>query len=113
MAYGDVYFKMQANGSTATSAATAHLVFGTYAGLSLLNNEDVVNIQLWATGADSRLWDNTVTNNTGLRLTTAASLYDLPPMRVGDASRIHFAREAAANVTMGWTIWRRVLGPNQ
>ena len=108
--YGDVYFKIIASGSTATSAATAHLVFGTYAGLSTLNNNDVVNVQLNAVTADCRVWDSTVTNNNGLRLSTAASIFDMPPMRAGDASGLQFVRDTGTNSTLQWTVWSRVPG---
>lgn len=113
MGYGETYFSMLASGSTATSAATAHLLFGIYGGLSLLNQNDVVNVQLQPTVADVRLWNSTVTNNTGLRLGTAGSAYDLPPMRVGEASGLHIARDTTTNTTVLWTIWNRWGGVNK
>ena len=113
MSYGDTFFEIFASGSTATSAATAHLLFGGNGGLSSLNQNDVVNIQLVFTGADARVWDSTVTNNTGLRLSTAASVFDLPPLRVGSASILHFVRDAAANATANWTVWTKWGGTNK
>ena len=113
MAYGDIYFELYASGSTATSAATPHSLFGGNGGLSSLNQNDVVFIQVVPTGADARLWNLDVTNNTGLRLSTAASVFDLPPMRVGNASTLHFVRDAAANSTANWTIWTRWGGTNK
>lgn len=110
MAYGDKTFVYITSSSTATSAATAHNLFGAYQGLSLLGNDEAVFVQLFASAADIRLSadpDTPATNGTGLRLTTAASNYDLPPMRVGDASQITIAREAGNNASPLWTIWRR------
>lgn len=113
MSYGDVWFKIISSGSTATSAATAHILFGSYQGLSTLGNNEVVNVQLVPTAADARVWDSTVTNNTGLRLSVAASVFDLPPMRVGNASLLHFTRDGGTNSTMLWTIWSRQAGAYQ
>ena len=109
-AYGDKNFAYVISGSTATSAATAHNLFGLYQGLSLLGQDEAVFIQVFASAADIRLSGDpttSATNNTGLRLTTAGSNYDLPPMRVGDASQISFAREASNNASPIWTVWRR------
>ena len=97
-------------GSTATAAAGAHNLFGAYSGLSLLNNDEVVFLQIAATGADMRVAgdpDVPATNNVGIRITIAASNYDLPPMRVGDASQLTFAREAGTNATANYTVWFR------
>ena len=113
MAYGDVYFDIYSTGSTATSAATAHLLFGSYAGLSLINQNEVVNLQVVMTVADARIWDSTVTNNTGLRLSPSASAWDFPPMRAAAASTLHFVRDAATDATANWTVWVRVPGGNK
>jgi len=113
MAYGGVYFELFASGSTATSAATAHSLFGANGGLSLLNHQDVVFIQIVPTGADARVWNSTVTNGTGLRLSDAGSVFDLPPMRVGSASTLHFTRDAGANTTLYWTVWTQWPGTNK
>ena len=113
MAYGDTYFEIFSSGSTATSAATAHSLFGGNGGLSSLNQQDVVNIQLNFTGADARVGDTNLTNNTGLRLTMAASVFDLPPMRVGSASTLHMIRDAGTNATVLWTVWTRWGGTNK
>ena len=110
MAYGDKNFVYVLSGSMATSASTAHNLFGSYQGLSLLGNEEAVFIQVFASAADIRLSADpatSATNNTGLRLTTAGSNYDLPPMRVGDASRITIAIEGSNNASPMWTVWRR------
>ena len=111
MAYGDVRYTLVSNGSTATSAASAHNLYGVYGGLSQLNANEVLQIMVSASGTDVRLsLDPTTgaTNDLGLRVFAAASVFDLPTMSVADASQITFAREAAQNPTMFWTIMRRV-----
>lgn len=107
MSYGDTYYGIVTSGSTATSAATAHLLFGAYQGLSTLGQNEIVNIQLIATANDVRVWNSTVTNNTGLRLTQSASAFDLPPMRAGEASGLHMVRDGSGNPTVLWTVWSR------
>jgi len=113
VAYGEVFYEIYSCGSTATSAATAHSLFGGNGGLSLLNQNDVVFIQILPTANDLRLWDSAVTNNTGLRLSVAACVFDLPPMRVGSASVLHFLRDSATNATANWTVWTRWPGTNK
>ena len=108
-----MYYEIYASGSMATSAAGAHSLFGGNGGLSSLNQQDVVFIQLVPTAADARIWDSTVTNGTGLRLSDAGSVFDLPPMRVGSASTLHVARDTAANTTVYWTIWTQWGGTNK
>lgn len=105
--YGDAYYDLVAAGSTATSAAGAHLLFGAYQGLSLLNNGEVVNLQLFASANHLRVWNSTVTNNTGFRLEGNATV-DWPAMRAGTASALHVARETANNASWNWTVFRRV-----
>lgn len=108
--YGDSFYIPVTAGSTATSAAGAHLLFGSYQGLSTLGNNEVVNVVIATVTADIRWWDSTVSNNTGIRLTTAASSYDLPPMRVGTASQLHVSRDAGTNATVSWAVLRRLSG---
>jgi len=110
MAQGDKTFNWLASGSTATSAATAHNLFGAYTGLSQLHPEEAVFVQIATTLADIRISGSAgspATNNTGLRLTVSASTYDLPPVRAANASELTFAREAATNATALWTLWAR------
>lgn len=104
--YGDVYHSLLAAGSTATSAATAHLLFGNYAGLSDLHNDDVVNLVVSASANPAKLWNSTVTNDVGFRVEGGATV-EWPPMRAGAASLLHVARETANNASMIWTITRR------
>lgn len=109
--YGDTRYSFLAGGSTATSAATAHRLYGIYGGLSLLNQDDVLNILVSASGGDCRMSLNPAagaTNDTSLRIFSAASLFDLPPMAVSEASQITIAREGSNNPVVFWTILRRV-----
>ena len=109
--YGDTRYSFLAGGSTATSAATAHNLFGIYGGLSRINQDDVLNILVSASGGDYRLSLNPAgpaTNDSSLRIFSAASLFDLPPLAVSEASQITFAREGANNPVAFWTILRRV-----
>lgn len=109
MARGDRYFEFYTSGSTATSAATIHNFFGAYQGLSVLNSQDVVHIQVQASanafliGAPGK-----VSNNLGLKIYPAASVVDLPAMNVGAASLLQFARDGANNSEAQWVVWRRV-----
>src|SRR3990167_3434675 len=107
--YGDVSFEWIRSGSTATSAATAHLLFGAYNALSNLNSKDVLLIQVQASAANLRIGPSgSPTNNIGLRVIVTDPYIDLPPMQAGNASLLHFARTATNDATADWIIWRRV-----
>lgn len=100
MAYRDTSYVWLAGGSTATSAATAHNIYGTYAGLSTINANEVVILMVSACAGDLRLSLNPAagaTNDTSLRLFSSASTFDIPPMTVVNASQITMAREAGTN----------------
>lgn len=111
MPYGDPNYAFVSGGCTATSATTAHNLYGTYGGLSNLNAKEVLLILVSASGGDMRLSLNPAgqaTNDSSLRIFTTASTFDLPPMTVDNASQITFAREGANNPIAFWTIMRRV-----
>jgi len=111
MAYTDTNYTFVAGGSTATSAATAHNLFGNYGGLSNLNSKEVLLLIVSASGGDLRLSlnpSNGATNDSTLRLQAAASLFDLPPMTVQNASQITIAREGSNNPVVFWTALARV-----
>lgn len=109
MAYGDVRHKWVMAGSTATSAATAHNLLGSYAGLSLLTNDDVVHIQVQSIANDMLIGPiGNVSNDIGYRITTTLSWIDLPPMRAGTASQLQMCRAGGTNATAMWVIWSRV-----
>lgn len=109
--YGDPSYTLTLSGSTATSANTAHRLFGLNNSLStLLNAKDVVFIQIVAaSGQGLRIGHGaTLTNNTGLQISIAASAYDLPPIQVGTASALHLARDGAgADASALWSVWSR------
>ena len=106
MAYGDVNYSIVNSGSTGASANTAHLLFGIYGGLSDINNSESVNIQLWSSNNARLGGDNTVTNDNGLKIDS--NVADLPPIRAGTASTLHFANETlGTNASVSWFIWNR------
>ena len=104
--YGDSNYVIVSAGSTATSAATAHSLFGSYTGLSLLNNDEVLNIQVYASANHLRLWNTTVSNNVGFRVEGNATA-EWPAMRTGAASLLHIARETASDASANWTVFKR------
>lgn len=111
IAYGDPRWTAVGGGSTATSAAGAHNIYAGNGGLSTLNANEVVAIMLSASGGDFRLSLHPArgaTNDSSLRIYSAASLFDVPPMAVSDASQITFAREGTNNPVAYWTIMRRI-----
>jgi hypothetical protein len=111
MAYKDTNYVFIAGGSTATSAATAHNLFGKFGGLSNLNASEVLLLVVCASGGDARLSLDPAagaTNDTALRLFSAGCNFDLPPMTVANASQITFAREGANNPAIFWTALARV-----
>lgn len=107
----DTHYSFWAGGSTATSAATAHNIYGTYNGLSNLSASEVLVIRVYASGGDLRLsLDPTVgaTNDSPFRLFVSSSGLDLSRMSVANASQITFARETANNPVAIWHIMRRI-----
>ena len=104
--YGSPAFAIVTTGSHATSGAANQLLFGSYGGLSTLNNSEVVNIQVAVSGLDLMLGNTTVSNNIGLPISAATSVFDLPPLRAGDASLLYVARRTGDNASYIWTIWR-------
>lgn len=111
MAYGDIYYEIFNAGSVAASANTPHLLFSS-TGLSDLNDRDVVEINLVAPGG--------VEYNIGLTGAVGDSIGEtvfaggsgerqLRPMKVGEASRLHFSNTAlGSNASPAFVIWRKV-----
>ena len=115
MSMGDTYYKWIASGSTATTASGITGLFGAYSGLSLINANEVVIVQVVASGGDLRVSADPATgatNNRSLFVGQAASLVDMPAMVRSDASQMTFCREIASEVSNNpvaqWIIWRRV-----
>lgn len=107
--YGDTRYEWVQSGSTTASAATAHGLFGTYNGLSLLNTEDTLHIQILPVTNNFELL-KTSTLSPGFLLTTdQKSYYDLPAQRVASASLLHFRNQTgASNSSFRWIAWRRI-----
>lgn len=118
MAKGDVQWTWVTAGSYYTSASGTHSLFGSYSGLSTLNNDEVVKLQIAASASDYNVgFSPGVDHSKGLRIFAAASWVELPPMRAGTASQLLFARINGAgsadwaasvnNVSAMWVIWTR------
>jgi hypothetical protein len=79
--------------------------------LSNLNADEVLLIMISASGGDVRLsLDPTVgaSENTSLRIFSSASLFDIPPMFVSNASQITVSREQGTNnPVIFWTVLSR------
>lgn len=107
MAYGDIAYEWFSSGSTGASADTVHNLFGNYQGLSSLNSNEAVFVQLQSIDNDFRVGPaGEVTNNTGLKITT--TWFDLPPLRAATASGLQFVNDqTATNASPMWVVWRR------
>ena len=107
--YGDTRYEWVKSGSTTASAATAHLLFGTYNGLSQLNANDAVIVQVIPVTNSAEILPNS-TLTPGMLVSTSQPLYqDLPPISVTNAKLLHFRNNVgASNSTVKWVIWRRV-----
>lgn len=101
-------YRYQSGGSTATSAATGHLLFGAYNGLSLLVNGHRVKIQVGASTGIAALNGGAANAGTDGMILAPSSLYELPILRAGDASQIQIARQGANNPVVYWSIWKEV-----
>lgn len=107
--YGDTRYEFVQSGSTTASAATAHGLFGTYNGLSLLNQNDVLHVQILPLTNNLEILKSSALGTGMLFTTDLKSYYDLPPMSVSSASVIHFRNQTgASNATARWSVWRRV-----
>lgn len=109
MAYGDPSYEYVNSGSTGASANTAHGLFGAYQGLSSLHESDVVHVQVQGvTNALRVAPNNAVTNDNGLKVGTTA-WEDVPPLRIGAASQLHFANDTlGSNASPMWVVWKRL-----
>jgi hypothetical protein len=107
--YGDTKYSWVASGSTAASAATAHALFGNYSGLSLLNANDVLLINVLPVTNSAEILPS-VSLTPGMFISTSQNLHEpLFPMAVSDVRNLHFRNAVgASNSTVRWNIWRRV-----
>ena len=110
MSTTDTNYAWITSGSTATSAATAHNLYGVYSALSQLSASEVLLVQVSASVGDMMISPGPATpatNNLGIPLFTSDAILTLPPIINSSASQITFARLTATNATAVWTIWRR------
>jgi hypothetical protein len=111
MATGDVSYSWISSGSTSASADTAHSLFGAYGGLSDLNVDAVVHVQIQASGADFMLLptDEASANQDGQWFKQDIDVYlDMPAMKRSDASQLSFANLTAGdNAVARWIAWER------
>ena len=104
----DYLYRYQSGGSTATSAATGHLLFGAYQGLSLLANGHRVRIQVSASTGIAVLNGGAANAGTDGMVLAPSNLYELPVVRAGDASQIQIARRDTNNPVVYWSIWKEI-----
>lgn len=119
--YGSNRFQIVMTGSTATGASGLHNLYGAYSGLSLLNNEDVIHLQIAASvnefmigpsGNNAGITAGLISNNIGFKVYPGLSWIDIPPTRAGTASLMQFVRPSGdaasfANASAHWVIWVR------
>ena len=106
--YGDTKYEWVKSGSTAASAATAHLLFGAYNGLSLLNDDDVLNVQILAQNNPMELLPTVALSPGFPYFASGSTIHDLPAQSVKDVEELHFRNFTILNTTVYWNIWRRV-----
>ena len=114
--YGDPRFEFVASGSNATNSSGIEGFYGAYSGLSLINNEDVINLQISASVNEFFVGPSgagSVGQGTGYKIYPGLSTIDFPPMRSGTASlmrvnRIQGNAASAFNTSYNWVVWRRV-----
>lgn len=109
MALGDVNYVWVQSGSTATSVAAIHNLFGSYGGLSDLNSNDVLHLQAIARNEFAYVGPSgSISNNFGFVLDPAASVVDFPPMKRTVLESFQFSRGASdSDATIFWTVWKR------
>ena len=119
MPVGGPYYKFLSSGANSTGTSNIEGFFGNYSGLSLVGDDEVINIQIQASvneffvapsGAGS------VGIATGLKIFPTLSTIDLPPMRVGGASLMQVNRilgnaASAFNASYNWVVWQQIVGP--
>lgn len=111
MATGDTNYVLIAAGSTTASVATLQPLFGNFGGLSSLNKNEVVNVQITGGGSNEffiGIAAGNVSNNIGYKIYPGLSTTDLPPMRVGQASQLQLSRAVSGlDPISNFVIWAR------
>lgn len=105
MAYTDPNYKFLSGGSTVSTASGLTGLFGNVSSLSQINANEVILLMLSASGGDASIYLGPGSTSVGaFRLTSGASIFDVPPITAVNASQITFAREGANNPVIFWTI---------
>lgn len=110
MSKGDVNYVFVGAGSTTASVATVQQFFGNFGGLSALNEDEVLHVQVAAAGTVDFFVGISpyITNNIGLKISPSLSTIDLPPMRVAAASQLQTARGASGlDYAYSFVAWAR------
>lgn len=112
MAYGDPHYEMMAASQTAASSDAAHALFGTYNGLSTLNEDDAVSVWVEVESGNNRAAITpTLEASATFRFTIDENLgyLKLNPLRSADASQLHFYNaDTGADTDIEWIIWRKL-----
>ena len=119
MAAGGPYQHFLASGSNSTNSSTIENFFGSYSGLSLLGQDEVITIQIQGTVQEFFIGPSgagSVGQSTGLKIYPAASTFTLPSMRVGNASLLRVNRilgqaASANNASWNWVVWQPITWP--
>lgn len=110
--YGETNWEIYHSGSTATSADTAHNLFGLYGGLSLLSASDVVSVGVSAKTNTVLIYSGLAASSTtyGMFISPSTITYEkFNPMTVNRARNLHFKNLTnGANGTVVYAIWHRV-----
>ena len=113
MSYVTTY-SLFAAGSTATSAATPHNLYGgTYTGLSAIPSDYGVRIVLASSNSPFRIQTGgsappgTPIGFGGIYLAASPAISTLPDLLASDASQLHVIRALAENSVVYWQIWLR------
>lgn len=86
-------------------------LFGLYSGLSALNSEDVIRVEVLSTTRESYIIPTETATILGYRIDNYSPYYTpLPPMKAGTASLlgIHSPGASASNSTIYFAIFRRL-----
>ena len=110
--YSEPYFELHHAASVSLANANKASLFGTWNGLSLLNNDDVVRVEVISYNREAFVLATSATTfGIGYRIDNFAPYYTpLPPMRAGSASQlgIHSPGASATATTIYYGVYRRV-----
>lgn len=121
MSMGDPRYQILMAGSTPTGASGLHNLFGAYSGLSLVNNDETVYLQIAASVNEFMIGPSAnnagipaglISNDIGYKIYPGLSWISLPPLRAGTASLMQFVRPSGDsasynNASAHWVILTR------